>query len=65
MKNLFKIFAIISVPPVDALALNTIAIPTADINVPNIVANIKSLVILIGIKFALTTLMLIIKNLNI
>ena len=36
------------------MALNTIAIPPADINVPNIVANIKSLVIFIGIKVCIS-----------
>ena len=43
-KNLCNIFAKISVPPVDALQLNTIAKPDAEIIVPKIVASIRSLV---------------------
>ena len=40
----------VSVPPVDALALKTIAIPIAVIKVPKIDANIKSSVNAFGIK---------------
>lgn len=45
-KNLCSIFAKISVPPVDALQLKTIAKPNAEIIVPKIVASIRSFVAL-------------------